>query len=88
MRTIEHWINGTRVAGTSGSFGPVFDPATGARSAEVALSNGTEVDAAVDAAAGAFPAWRATSLSRRAEILFAARALIAERRIEDRKSVV
>ena len=82
MQTIEHWINGKRVTGTSGRVGPVFDPATGTQTAEVGLAAIAEVDAAVDAAAAAFPAWRATSLSRRAEILFGARALLAERRLE------
>jgi malonate-semialdehyde dehydrogenase (acetylating) / methylmalonate-semialdehyde dehydrogenase len=82
MQTIEHWINGARLTGDSERVGPVFDPATGRQSAQVALASIGDVDAAVDAAAAAFPGWRATSLSRRAEILFGARALIAARRVE------
>ena len=82
MQTIDHWINGTRQTGASGRTGPVFDPATGEQRSEVGLASVDEVNAAVAAAAAAFPAWRATSLSRRAEILFQARALLAERRLE------
>ena len=29
MKEIGHWINGKRVAGTSGRFADVFNPATG-----------------------------------------------------------
>jgi len=80
MRRISHWIGGEVVAGRSGRTGPVFDPATGRQQAEVDLANAAEVDAAVEAAAAAFPAWRATSLSRRAEILFQVRARLDARR--------
>ena len=80
MQTIPHWINGVATPGTSRRTAPVFDPATGAQTAEVALASAAEVDAAVDAAAAAFPAWRATSLSRRAEIMFKLRELIDARR--------
>jgi malonate-semialdehyde dehydrogenase (acetylating)/methylmalonate-semialdehyde dehydrogenase len=80
MKSIDHWINGASVAGTSGRVGPVFDPATGVQQAEVALASVDEVDAAVAAASAAFPAWRTTSLARRSEILFNVRALISDRR--------
>ena len=66
MRTINHWIDGEAVEGTSGRTGPVWNPATGEQQAEVDLASVEEVDAAVGAATAAFPAWRATSLSRRA----------------------
>ncbi len=79
---ISHWIGGTLVAGTSGRTGPVFDPATGRQAKEVDLASAEEVAAAVAAAKAAFPAWRATSLSRRTEILFNIRNLVAERRTE------
>jgi malonate-semialdehyde dehydrogenase (acetylating)/methylmalonate-semialdehyde dehydrogenase len=77
---VGHWIGGRRVAGTSGRSGPVFDPATGTRAREVDFASGDEVDVAVAAAAAAFPAWRATSLSRRTEILFRIRNLADEQR--------
>jgi len=80
MEQIPHWIGGARTPGTSGRTAPVFDPATGTQRAEVVLADPTEVDAAVATAAAAFPAWRATSLARRAEVLFRTRELLVARR--------
>ncbi|MEW5990506.1 MAG: CoA-acylating methylmalonate-semialdehyde dehydrogenase [Chloroflexota bacterium] len=74
--TVSHWIGGRRVAGTSGRRGPVYDPATGARAREVDFASVEEVDAAVAAAKAAFPAWRATSLSKRTEVMFRIRNLV------------
>ena len=44
---IPHWIGGTRVDGTSGRTGPVYNPATGVQSGAVDLASVEEVDAAV-----------------------------------------
>jgi len=79
---VNHWIGGKRVAGTSGRKGPVFNPATGELAREVDFASVEEVDAAVKAAAVAFPAWRATSLSRRTEILFRIRNLVDQHRAD------
>jgi malonate-semialdehyde dehydrogenase (acetylating)/methylmalonate-semialdehyde dehydrogenase len=79
---VGHWIGGQRVAGTSGRSGPVYNPATGALAREVDFASVDEVDAAVAAARAAFPAWRATSLSRRTEILFRIRNAVDEHRHE------
>jgi malonate-semialdehyde dehydrogenase (acetylating) / methylmalonate-semialdehyde dehydrogenase len=76
VKPINHWIGGRPVAGTSGRSGPVWNPATGEQSGAVDFASVEEVDAAVAAAKAAFPAWRATSLSRRAEIFFRIRALV------------
>ena len=80
MEQIPHWIAGKRVASTSGREAPVYNPATGQARGQVGLASLEEVDAAVAAAQAAFPAWRATSLSQRAEVLFRLRALIDARR--------
>ncbi len=79
---VNHWINGTRVAGTSGRSGPVYNPATGALAREVDFASVEEVNAAVQAAHDAFPAWRATSISRRTEIMFRIRNLVEQHREE------
>ena len=55
---------------------PVFDPATGEQTAEVALASVAEVDAAVAAAAAARRDWATSSLSRRASVMFAFRELL------------
>jgi malonate-semialdehyde dehydrogenase (acetylating)/methylmalonate-semialdehyde dehydrogenase len=82
MNHIHHWIDGRVVESTSGRTAPVFNPATGEQTGAVALASVDEVDAAVAAAAAAFPAWRATSLSKRAEILFRMRELVDANRKE------
>ncbi|HEY8180534.1 MAG TPA: CoA-acylating methylmalonate-semialdehyde dehydrogenase [Candidatus Limnocylindria bacterium] len=77
---VNHWIGGRRVAGTSGRHGPVYNPATGEVAREVDFASAEDVDAAVRAAREAFPAWRASSLSKRTEILFRIRNLVDEHR--------
>ncbi len=82
MERISHWIGGKTVIGESGRVGPVFDPATGLQTHEVDLASVGEVDRAVAAAAEAFPAWRATSLAKRSEIMFRLRELIDTHRAD------
>ena len=48
MREIGHFIAGKPVAGTSGKFGDVFNPAAGEVTARVALADAAEVNKAVD----------------------------------------
>jgi len=79
---VSHWIGGSFVAGTSGREGPVYDPATGTLTKHVDLASIEEVAAAVAAAKAAFPAWRATSLSKRTDIMFKIRNLVEAHRHE------
>src|SRR5918911_2378520 len=79
---INHWIGGKRVAGRSGRSGPVYNPATGQQTGAVDFASVEEVDLAVRTAKEAFPAWRATSLSKRTEILFQMRRIFDERRTD------
>ena len=82
MGRVSHWIGGRLVEGSSGRRGPVYDPATGRQQKWVDFASVEEVDAAVAAAAAAFPAWRATSLSKRTEIMFRVRNLVDQHRRE------
>ena len=82
MERISHWIGGKVVAGSSGRTGPVYNPATGEQTHEVDFADDAELDAAVQAAAEAFPGWRATSLSKRADIFFRLRELLDRRKPE------
>src|SRR6476661_8478771 len=79
---VQHWIGGRRVQGTSGRSGPVYNPATGELAREVDFASVAEVNQAVQAAKSAFPGWRATSISKRTEILFRMRNLVDEHRAE------
>ena len=55
---------------------PIFNPATGEEIERVPLSGAAEVDAAVRAAAGAFPAWSRTPVMERVRLMFAFKALL------------
>ena len=77
---VSHWIDGKPDTSTSGRKGLVNNPATGEVIAEVCFASAADVDRAVASAKAAFQAWRATPLSRRAEILFRFRELIAQNR--------
>ena len=82
MRQITHWINGEEVTGTPDRTGPVFNPSTGEQAAEVALADEATVDLAVRSAKAAFETWRDSPLTRRQNIMFAFREIVASRRDE------
>ena len=69
MQELSHFIDGQRVAGTSGRFADVYNPATGEVQAKVPLANTAELDAAVQGALAAQPKWAATNPQRRARVL-------------------
>ena len=79
---VNHWIGGRFIAGTSGREGPVYDPAIGQVTRYVDFASASEVGAAVAEAKAAFPAWRATSLSKRTDIMFKIRNLVEKHRQE------
>ncbi|MDJ0348736.1 CoA-acylating methylmalonate-semialdehyde dehydrogenase [Cryobacterium sp. PH29-G1] len=78
MQTIPHFINGARVDSAE-RFGPVFNPATGVQEKQVVLASRAVVIDAIDSAAAALPAWRASSMAKRTAIFFKVRELLAER---------
>ncbi len=81
-KDIGHLIAGKRVPGTSGAFGPIFNPATGEESGRVAMGGPEEVSAAVEAAKAAQPGWANTSIVRRARVMFRFKELI-EKNIDE-----
>ena len=70
MRSIEHFIDGRAVAGTSGRHGDVFDPNSGRVQAKVSLASPAELDRAVASASAAQPAWAKVNPQRRARVMF------------------
>lgn len=68
LRTLAH-VEGGWTAGSSGARFSVTDPATGQPLAFVASLGAGDTDRAIDAAARAFPAWRALLPQERAAIL-------------------
>ena len=79
---LDHWINGAAAAGASTRTAPVYNPAEGTVSREVRLATVADVDAAVQAAKAAFPAWADSSLAKRQTVLFAFRELLNARKSE------
>jgi malonate-semialdehyde dehydrogenase (acetylating)/methylmalonate-semialdehyde dehydrogenase len=82
VKPINHWIEGRRHRGESGRTGAVYNPARGEQTGAVDFASADEVDAAVQAAKRAFPAWRAMSLAKRADLFFTIRELVHDRREE------
>ena len=62
--------------------GPVYNPATGEQIGAVPFATAGDVDAAVQAARDALPAWREMSLAKRAELFFRIRGLVKEHQTE------
>ncbi|WP_420868187.1 CoA-acylating methylmalonate-semialdehyde dehydrogenase [Collimonas pratensis] len=75
---INHFINGAPVTGRSERYSDVYNPATGAVVAQVALASAKEVEQAVADALAAFPAWSETSPLRRARIMFKFKELLEQ----------
>ena len=74
--TLNHFVGGNQIAGTSGRFGDVYNPALGEVVKHVPLASAAEVQSAVENAANAFPAWAETPPGRRAQVLYAYRELL------------
>ena len=81
LKTIGHWIGGQPVAGDSGRSGPVYNPATGEQTGEVAFASTEEIDRAVATAKEALAQWRHWSLSKRQELFFRIYHLFDEHRV-------
>jgi malonate-semialdehyde dehydrogenase (acetylating)/methylmalonate-semialdehyde dehydrogenase len=79
VREVHHWVNGQTLTSNTGRFGDVYNPASGAVQAKVALASAEEVDSAVAAAAAAFPAWSAQPALRRARVFFRFREIFEQR---------
>jgi malonate-semialdehyde dehydrogenase (acetylating)/methylmalonate-semialdehyde dehydrogenase len=82
LPVVSHWIDNAERASQSGRTAPVFDPALGVATKEVALANEAEIAAAIASAKKAFPAWRNQSLAKRQAVIFNFRELLNARKAE------
>ncbi|HEY0246823.1 MAG TPA: CoA-acylating methylmalonate-semialdehyde dehydrogenase [Gryllotalpicola sp.] len=82
LPVITHWIDGAEQPSTSGRTAPVFNPATGAQSAEVALADQAEVEAAIESAQRGFELWSGFSIAKRQAVVFTFRELLNARKGE------
>jgi len=78
MTQITHWINGALDTKKPERTGDIYNPATGKVTGTVAFGNAATVDSAVAAATTAFAEWRHSSLTKRTQVLFAFRELVAQ----------
>ena len=78
MTQITHWINGALDTKKPERTGDIYNPATGKVTGTVAFGNAATVDTAVAAATTAFAEWRHSSLTKRTQVLFAFRELVAQ----------
>jgi malonate-semialdehyde dehydrogenase (acetylating)/methylmalonate-semialdehyde dehydrogenase len=58
QQTVGHWIADKQVTSNSGLTAPVYDPALGVVTRQVALANESEINAAIAAAKEAFATWK------------------------------
>lgn len=82
LPTIPHWIDGAERASHSGRTAPVFNPALGVATKNVALADQAEVDAAIASAQRGFAVWSEYSIAKRQSVLFAFRELLNARKGE------
>jgi malonate-semialdehyde dehydrogenase (acetylating) / methylmalonate-semialdehyde dehydrogenase len=78
VRTLDNFIGGRWVKSHATDFYDVHNPAVGQVIGRTPLSTAADVDAAVQAAARAFPAWRETPVNARAQVLFKYKAQLEE----------
>ncbi|NKW79039.1 CoA-acylating methylmalonate-semialdehyde dehydrogenase, partial [Rhodobacteraceae bacterium R_SAG7] len=78
MQELTHYVNGEKVAGTSGRFADVLNPATGEVQAKVPLATKAEMDAIIAKAAEAQVEWAATNPQKRARVMMKFGQLINE----------
>jgi malonate-semialdehyde dehydrogenase (acetylating)/methylmalonate-semialdehyde dehydrogenase len=82
MAVVSHYVGGKAFAGSSTRTAPVYDPALGTVSKEVALASAADLDQAVAVASAAFPAWRDLSVAKRQSVMFRFRELLEAKKSE------
>ena len=75
---MQNYIEGQWRRSAATSVLPVINPATGEKLGETPLSPAAELDAAVQAAVRAFPAWRRVPVTERVQFLFRLKTLLEE----------
>ncbi len=70
MKAFQNFVNGNHIDAADGRTSAVVNPATGQQYATAPVSGSADVDAAMQAASGAFPGWRDSTPSERSLALF------------------
>jgi len=77
-KRLKYLVGGEWKDTTSGSYYEITDSSTGEVMAEAPRCTPEEVDAAVEAAAAAFPGWRDTPLTKRVQVMFKMKMLLED----------
>ena len=80
LERLPMWVNGRAFSPSTTRYGEVTNPATGEVIRHVPFANAADVDAAVQSAAAALPAWSAAPPLRRARVLMKFRDLLDRQR--------
>jgi len=75
-RKLKFFVNGEWVSTKSGQYMPCYNPSTGELLAEAPKCTVEEVNAAVEAAAAAYPGWRDTPITKRVQVMFKIKELL------------
>lgn len=78
MERLKLFINGEFVESKTTTYMPIYDPSTGEQIAETPCCTKEEVEAAIEAAKAAFPAWSNTPCAKRVQVLYRFRDLLEE----------
>ncbi len=73
---IKNWIGGNWREGASGNWLDIENPRHGKAIGKMTISTAKDVEAAVEAGKKAFPAWKATPMRERAQVLYRLKALM------------
>jgi malonate-semialdehyde dehydrogenase (acetylating)/methylmalonate-semialdehyde dehydrogenase len=76
IQRLRPFINGQFVESKTDKYMPVYDPSIGEQIAEAPCCTVEEVEAAIQAAKNAFPAWSNTPVARRVDVLYRFRELL------------
>ena len=85
FQTVGHLIGEEEFSGPQTA--PVFEPASGEQSKQVALGDAATVETAVSCAKDALASWQATPPAKRAAVMFAMREIMLRRRDEIAKTI-
>ena len=75
MEIVGHLIDGKRVVENTATI-PLINPSTGIHESELAMASAEQTRIAIEAASKAYPSWRATPPSKRAQVMFRFKSLL------------
>ena len=76
IKRLKYCVNNQWLSSATDKYMPVMNPSLGLQIAETPCCTQSEVDAAVNAAAAAFPAWSSTPIPQRIQLMFRFKALL------------